>query len=276
MSNPIEEGDPEEVDRDNSSSSYGESPFIFTIKTTSKNQSFTLPLKEVVGNSHNFNIDWGDLSSSLIKSFDDVNRTHIYSSAGTYQISISGNCPWFSFGHVGDRLLVQSIDQWGEVGLVNLSGGFSGCTNIKSIASDGYGLKDVTDFEGCFAYCRMVSIPTGLLDTCTKATNFNSIFYQCDCITAIPIDLFKNCIEAKSLVGAFCGCTEIKIIPEKLFDNTTKVTSLDVCFSNCDKISEAPTYLFKNYTNDISIRNAFYKTKITAIPVIGAVEVIEP
>jgi len=222
------------------------SDFIFTIEISSRDQSFTLPLKEVVDNRHEFEVDWGDKSSSSIKSFDDENVTHKYSDEGKYTISIKGNCPWFSFNHEGDRTLLTSIDSWGDVGMVNLNGGFYGCTNLTSIASDGEGLKNVTDFTLCFCKCSMSLIPVGLFDYCTKATIFKGCFQLCS-ITSIPRGLFNACVEVVDFSSCFSYC-KMNAIPVGLFDGCVKVTDFNSCFAQCDGLTIIPSGLFNGCT----------------------------
>jgi len=59
-----------------------------------------------------FSVDWGDTSSSTITSYDDADRTHSYSGAGTYTVVLNGTCEWFAFNNLGDKTLVVELNEF--------------------------------------------------------------------------------------------------------------------------------------------------------------------
>ncbi len=68
----------------------GANPFKFGILTAEADDSFTLPLFD--GGTYNCTVNWGDLSTSEITSYDDADITHTYSDEGAtaYSIEITG------------------------------------------------------------------------------------------------------------------------------------------------------------------------------------------
>ena len=64
--------------------------------------------------NYNFTVDYGDGTVAEITSFDDEDRYHTYSTAGTYDVKINGLCEGWSFYNVGDNASnLTQIKQWG-------------------------------------------------------------------------------------------------------------------------------------------------------------------
>ncbi len=72
-------------------SSASSTPFISKWSFTSDNYFFELPIES--GFEYNFEVDWGD--GSEITSFDDPDKAHTYTTAGTYEITITGTIQSF-------------------------------------------------------------------------------------------------------------------------------------------------------------------------------------
>jgi hypothetical protein len=74
-----------------------------------------LPLNSL-GN-YNFTVDWGDGTSDVITSWNQVETLHTYASAGTYTVSIVGTISEWSFGNsvVTDSRKLLSIESWGTL-----------------------------------------------------------------------------------------------------------------------------------------------------------------
>ena len=107
--------------------------FVSTWRTSSDGESVTLPLPS--GYTYNFTVDWGDgTSPSTVVSYDDQNRIHTYSAAGTYTVSMSGTIQAWSFRNTGDKDKLISIEDLGDVGWLRFWGAFWGCRNLTSVA----------------------------------------------------------------------------------------------------------------------------------------------
>jgi len=130
-------------------------PFVTTWETTVDNESIEIPL--VSRELYNYTVDWGD--GSPVESFtDDVNPNHIYSIAGTYSVSITGNFPRIFFDDVATSLLnIQSVDQWGNIAWSSMQGAFHGCENLEINALDAPDLTSVTSMEQIFRNARTLT-----------------------------------------------------------------------------------------------------------------------
>ena len=145
--------------------------YISTWTTTTSNQSITLPY--VTNGTYSGGITWGDGSFSANTY---ANRTHIYLSANTYTVTISGTCSGWNFNTSTGSTpsLITSVVSWGILSLNNTSNDtFSGCTNLN--LSNTYGTldlgtsKDLTNmFKGC----------TNL----TSVNNINDWLRKSDCV----------------------------------------------------------------------------------------------
>lgn len=122
-------------------------PFVTTWETTGDNETITIPTHS--GTNYNYYVDWGDgLSSNL----QTGNASHEYATADTYTISIYGNFPRIYFNMGGDRLKIQTIEQWGDIEWSSMEVAFFGCLNLTSNAPDAPDLSNVTSIGGIFAF----------------------------------------------------------------------------------------------------------------------------
>jgi hypothetical protein len=85
-------------------------PFITKWKTTTTNESITIPTK---GTGYNYNIDWGDGTTESAFTGD---ATHTYVNAGNYEVKISGNFPRINFNEttLSNKNKLIEISQWGS------------------------------------------------------------------------------------------------------------------------------------------------------------------
>ena len=103
--------------------------FITTWKTTSADESITLPL---VGTD--ITINWGDGSTTAGVS---TPVDHTYNTAGDYTVQISGGLERFHLDGLqpnAGRLI--SIDQWGDTRWTTMDAAFDGATNMVYRATD--------------------------------------------------------------------------------------------------------------------------------------------
>jgi|26BtaG_2_1085354.scaffolds.fasta_scaffold00107_6 surface protein len=120
--------------------------FVTTWKTTSANESITIP---TTGNGYDYLIEWGD---GEINTGVTGDATHIYSEAGTYTVRIHGEFPRIYFNNSGDKNKIQTIEQWGAIEWTSMNSAFMGATNLVSNATDMPNLTMVTDMYGMFSY----------------------------------------------------------------------------------------------------------------------------
>lgn len=108
-----------------------------------------LPLESA--GTYNFSVKWGDESTDTITAWDQSEVTHTYASAGTYPITIKGQCEGWAFDGTGDRLKLLDISSWGrKFKLGNASGYFRGAENFNITAVDVPNLSGTTTFQNIF------------------------------------------------------------------------------------------------------------------------------
>ena len=105
---------------------------IFTITTTAPNEDFII--RSVAPSVNNYNVDWGDSNSE--SGVTDVNKTHTYAVAGTYEIKITGDiyiknsntttsAQYTEWKQWGTNTTIRGIRQW-----------FEECINMTYTATD--------------------------------------------------------------------------------------------------------------------------------------------
>lgn len=89
---------------------------IFTIETTSSNETFTLPFRS--GYNYNVDVIWGDVSlDDTITVHNQTEATHTFANAGTYTITLSGLAEAWSFSEIGtSKDKIKTVIQLGDLG----------------------------------------------------------------------------------------------------------------------------------------------------------------
>lgn len=149
-------------------------PFISKWRTTTPNETITIPLKS--GFTYNMTVNWGDgTPEQEILSNSSPNRSHIYAEPGIYTITISGSCP--SIGH-GDRSMIEKlleVENLGDVGWTDLASAFYGAKNLTLVF--GGNTSQVTTMAGMFESATEAIPDTSQWDT-SRVTNMNSMFFM--------------------------------------------------------------------------------------------------
>ncbi|MBN1648967.1 MAG: Ig-like domain-containing protein [Spirochaetales bacterium] len=143
-------------------------PFVSSWKTDNTGSSapnqISLPL--VSTGTYDCIVDWGDgLPTSEITAYDDPDRTHTYSSAGTYQVEISGMIEGWSFyvssSDYQDARKLVGVSSWGVLSLGDCSGHFADCRYLVITATDAPDLSDTTSLHNTFYNCdALTDIPS--------------------------------------------------------------------------------------------------------------------
>ena len=145
--------------------------FITTWQTTIASESITIPT--FLGETYNYNVDWGDGQNSTNQTGD---ATHIYTTAGTYTVSITGTFPRIHFNSSGDRLKLQTIEQWGNIVWSSMRNSFAGCSNLTYRAIDAPDLSVATDLTGMFSGCTGFNGAIGNWDM-SNVDNMSAMFF---------------------------------------------------------------------------------------------------
>ena len=137
--------------------------------------------------SYDFRVEWGDGTSDRITVWNQAQATHTYTTAGIYQITITGRLHGFRFANTGDRLKILEILKWGTgFRLGGVGQYFDGCSNLNlSNVEDVLDLTGITSFSNAFRNCVRLSVVnrmnewkvgniTSLVNTFIDCPNFNT------------------------------------------------------------------------------------------------------
>jgi surface protein len=181
-------------------------PMILEYQTTGPSQSITLPL---YGPSLNVTVVWNDTTDSDYTTTGD--KSHSYTSAGTYQVYIIGTLKQFGNGSITylnhERLL--SVISFGEIGLTSLSGAFLDATSLTSVPTSLPTTTNITDLSYTF----------------TGATNFNSNISN------------WNTQYVSTFEGLFYGATSFNQSINAW--NTSSVINMNSTFKNASSFNQA-------------------------------------
>jgi len=239
-------------------------PWVVGVRTTDSSQGISVILE---GTSPNIQINWGDGTSNTYTTTG--RKQHTYSSAGQYQMKISGSFASnggirFNFSTSEAERIVSTSVIPTIPGLTTFRETFA-VTNITSIPA---GLFDnnpfITDFGAVFYNTNITSIPAGLFDNNPLVTKFDSAFYLCNLLSSIPAGLFDNNPDAWNFGTVFYG-TNITSIPAGLFDNNPKAARFVSTFGGTN-ITSIPAGLFDNNPLVTDFSSVFTNTLLSSIP----------
>ncbi len=267
---------------------------VLTYTTSEESTLVYLPLAGTVDCA----VDWGD--GSDLEYVTEVNPSHVYTSAGEYDVTVSGTVTGISYEGIttnkARNTTLTAVKQWGDTGLTDMYWAFAYCTSLASIPGDTEDVKafaNVRDFSYAFSYTAITSIPEDLFAYATEARYFADTFWYCENVTSVPENLFaaateatifsqvfRECYSLSSIPAglfaantkaeqfdiAFLGCP-ITEIPEELFANNTAAMTFSECFEICEDLEEIPEDLFKYNTEVLSYHGTFYGcTSLSEIP----------
>ncbi len=120
------------------------SDFVTTWRTTTPNESITIPVGGAAGT---YTVRWGDNTTSTATG----DQTHVYTATGDHTIRISGDLTRLHLGEdPANAAKLISIDQWGDVQWTTMREAFAWATNMAYRATDTPDLSRVTDMSLMF------------------------------------------------------------------------------------------------------------------------------
>ena len=239
-----------------------------------------LPISIGYIGDNNFIVDWGDGSErETINDSEEVLESlpnHQYKEDGTYQISITGKCSYFTFSTVNENYPEQSakmtkLVSWGEIEAkaYEFTDGTGIQGKIPSPTENTFAKIKQNGFNYMFLGCSSITdIPNDLFANIPEnITSFEETFNECISLKSIPKDLFKNAINVQSFEHTFSECTNLNSIPEDLFKNATNVQTFKETFRTCTSLNSIPNDLFKNATNVQDFYQTFgYCAALKSVP----------
>jgi surface protein len=217
-------------------------PFVSIWRTTSIDETITLPLKE--GYNYNFKVDWGDGSDiQKVLSNTDLNKSHTYASPGDYTVTISGLAEAWYFAYAGSRNNIISVTNFGNLGWIDLASAFSGCKNLESFS--GGETQTVTTVATMFYKAdKLTNVDLSSWRT-PAMTNLRGFFYEARALTSLDISNFDT-----SLV------TDMS----RMFYKANAITTLDLSHFNTSKVTDM-NLMFLATTNLTSLDLSNFNTK---------------
>ncbi|MGL1887483.1 MAG: BspA family leucine-rich repeat surface protein [Reichenbachiella sp.] len=150
--------------------SNAQQPFITTWQIFDADESITINTAK--RDDYSYTVDWGDSTT------DDVvyegAATHVYTEAGTYQVSISGTLPRFSID-TESKTRIRSIDQWGDNNWSTMDSAFYNCRNMTYAALDTPDLTKVISVSSMFSLATSFNGDLSEWDV-SNVTNMSRMF----------------------------------------------------------------------------------------------------
>ena len=228
--------------------------FISRWQTTTADETITLPLRGDF--SYNFNVDWGDGSTSEITSHDDSDRIHTYTTAGTYTVSITGTVSAWFFNNTGDKDKILEVLNLGDVGWINFQSAFRGCSNLTTF--NGGKVSSVVSMTSMFARAENVVPEVGHWDT-SSVQSMASMFYLAR--SADPDVSNWDTSNVQSMGSMFYHLDSGS--PDVSNWNTSSVTNMSGMFQNAGKSNpDVSNWDFSSVTSSLNV--AFFGVNFSA------------
>lgn len=164
-------------------STLAQSPFITIWKTDNTLHNSSAADQIIIpttGSGYDYDLTWEEVGNTVNRDtlFNVTGDTTItFPSAGSYQVSISGDFPRIHFNNAGERLKILSIEQWGDISWTSMANSFYGCSNLVINASDAPDLSGVQSLEGMFNRATSMNSDLNNWDVST-ITNMSSMFSE--------------------------------------------------------------------------------------------------
>lgn len=236
---------------------------VLNVTTTASPEDFQIVCNNV--GTFNAEIDWGDESSSTITAFNDADLTHSFATAGSYTIRISGTFPSIGYDGNAHGDKIDSIPQFGNVGLINLTNAFNGCANLvsagnsafdvvvlaassigetfracpllESVDINGWDVSAVTDmgsmFDDCFA---LDTIDLSSWDV-GSVTTFDNMFNDCNAITSLDFVENWDVSSATNMASMFEDCRLVTSLDLSNWSFGVGGISMDSTFRSCTALT---------------------------------------
>ena len=132
-----------------------------------------LPL--VIDGEYNFEVDWGDGEIDIITTWDDIDRVHNYSTAGTYIVKMTGRYDKINFNGNATHEKILDVTQWGINKWISMDSAFKSCSRLQITAKDKPNLSNVKNMRLMFANATSFNSDISFWNT-SSVTDMSSMF----------------------------------------------------------------------------------------------------
>ena len=216
--------------------------------------SITIPTLSTAG-TYNYSVDWGD---SMTETGQTSSATHTYSTAGNYEVKISGDFPSIYFNNTGDKTKIIELKQWGNIQWLTMKSAFRGCTNLQVTATDVPDLSNVTSLQQMFYFASVADPDVSSWNT-ANVTDMGSMFQNAT--SANPNVSMWNTANVTNMSSMFQSASSA--IPNVSMWNTAKVTNMQSLFQSAT--SANPNVSMWNTAKVINFNSTFFDAT-SAIP----------
>ena len=150
--------------------------FVTTWRVTA-GQAITIP---TTGTGYSYTVNWGsgEEADTTVYTSD---TSHAYTTAGDYEVRISGTFPRIHFDQDADgdtnSNSIIAINQWGSQRWTSMRNAFAGATNLEGQATDRPDLSRVTDMSSMFKYASKFNQAIDGWDV-SNVTNMKSMLHD--------------------------------------------------------------------------------------------------
>ena len=214
--------------------SVGTTDLVMTVSIASDGDSFNLRGKS--GPTYNCTVDWGDGSTSAISTVaaeSEAALTHVYSTAGTYTIRVSGTFPRINMRQSTTRTALITVENLGVMGWDSngLHRGFEQCNRMTSFVAGNTDTSAITTLFRTFRLCdRATSINLSGMDT-SNVTSMESTFHDCNALTSLNLSGIST-TSVTSFFSTFHDCRALTTLNVSSFD-TSSATGMTNMFAEC-------------------------------------------
>ncbi len=150
--------------------SFGANDFVTTWQTTTGNETITI---DVDGHTGTYTVNWGDGTSATTHS---GNANHTYATAGSYNVSISGDFQRIRTGaDATNAAKLTALVQWGNMSWSSMEESFKYASYMQYKAADTPDLARVTDMDYMFNSAYYFSADLSSWDV-SKVTSMRGTF----------------------------------------------------------------------------------------------------
>jgi hypothetical protein len=179
-----------------------------------------LPLTS--GGSYDFLVDWGDGKQDRITAYNQAEVTHTYASAGSYTVTISGECDGWRFNNSSytDKEKLIEIKNCGCLNISN-DNAFYGCKKLLFTCSDELNVVGLTNAGALFRDCELTEkVPYFDFSNITSA---RYMMYECHALTEVPFYNTSALVDGLGMMERCYNLTEVPMFDFSALTNGTNI-----------------------------------------------------